>query len=293
LNADCCGQIGLAATVLSGDLEGRSTSVDASGADTYACPTTGTRETDLLPCSSAHVRQVGTVTVQVPHSHVTGSVGAANLLRIVAPATSTTAKIDRDAAGTNEDGVIDVNASRTLGTVQIGGFPASGMVPPSGMSATQTSDTNYCVRLVGYQDSVVAVAGESTTTDPSATVSAGSFYYYSGSGYSNKAVTDSTLDTLTVTCSRTQLVGLSTVTWRVTVASGGITHATTATSETTDPADPDKRWDVQATTQPIEITVRYEYIVDGVTEINLAATFDPGALLARGIYEPPPAVQGA
>jgi type II secretory pathway pseudopilin PulG len=293
LNADCCGQIGLSATVLSGDLEGRSASVDASAADAFACPTTGTRETDLLPCSSAHVRQIGTVTVQVPHTHVTGSVGAANLLRVVAPATSTTARIDRDAAGTNEDGAIDVTATRTLGTVQIGGFPASGMLPPTGMSTTQTSDTNYCVRLVGYQDSVVAVAGESTTTDPTATIAAGTFHYYNGLTYSNRSATDATLDTLTVTCSTTQVVGLSTVTWRVTVASGGITHATTATSETSDPTDPDKPWDVQASTAPIEITVRYEYIVDGVTEINLAATFDPGALLARGIYEPPPAVQGA
>jgi type II secretory pathway pseudopilin PulG len=293
LNADCCGQIGLSATVLSGDLEGRSASVDASAADAFACPTTGTRETDLLPCSSAHVRQVGTATVQVPHTHVTGSVGAANLLRVVAPATSTTARIDRDAAGTNEDGAIDVTATRTLGTVQIGGFPASGMLPPTGMSTTQTSDTNYCVRLVGYQDSVVAVAGESTTTDPTATIAAGTFHYYNGLTYSNRSATDATLDTLTVTCSTTQVVGLSTVTWRVTVASGGITHATTATSETSDPTDPDKPWDVQASTAPIEITVRYEYIVDGVTEINLAATFDPGALLARGIYEPPPAVQGA
>ena len=293
LNADCCGQIGITANILSGDLESRSTSVDASAADTYACPTTGTRETDLLPCAGAHVRQVGTVTVTVPHSHVAGSVGSANLLRIVAPATTTTATIDRDAAGTNEDGVIDASATRTLGTVQIGGFPASGMVPPTGMSATQTSDTNYCVRLVGYQDTVRVVAGESTTTNPTASVSAGTFHYYNGLTYSSKATTDAALDTLTVTCSTTQLVGLSTVTWRVTVASGGITHGVTSTSQTTDPTDANKRWDVQSTVQPIEITVRYEFIVDGVTQINLAATFDPGALLARGIYEPPPAVQGA
>ena len=73
-----------------GDLEGRSTSVDASGADTNQCPTTGTRETDLLPCAGAHVRQVGTMTVEVPHTHVSSLVGTANLLRIVAPATNTT-----------------------------------------------------------------------------------------------------------------------------------------------------------------------------------------------------------
>jgi hypothetical protein len=174
--------------------------------------------------------------------------------------------------------------------VQIGGFPASGMTPPVGMSSTQTSDTNYCVRLVGYQDSVRVVAGESTSTNPTASVSAGTFHYFNGLTYSSKSATDSTLDTLTVTCSKTQLVGTSTVTWRVTVASGGIKHATATTAETSDPADTDIPWDAQAGTQPIEITVRYEFIVDGVTQINLATTFDPGDLLARGIYEPPPSV---
>jgi type II secretory pathway pseudopilin PulG len=290
----CCGQIGLRATVAAGDIEGRSVSVDASGIDTYACPTTGTRETDLLPCSGAHDRQVGTATVEVLHSHVLAPVGAANLLRVVSPATNTTVKIDRDAAAVGEDGLIDVVASRTLGTVQLGGFPTSGMTPPAGMSSTATNDTNYCVRLVGYQDTVRAVAGESTVTNPSASVTAGSFYYYSGSGYSNKAVTDPTLDTLTVTCSSgTQVVGASTALWRVTVVSGGIAHATTTTAQTTDPTDPTIRWDVQADTQPIEITIRYEFIVDGITQINLSATFDPGDLLAHGIYEPPPAQQGA
>ena len=289
----CCGQIGLRATVAAGDLEGRSASVDASGADTSACPTTGTRETDLLPCSSAHARQVGAATVEVLHSHVLAPVGASNLLRVVGPVTNTTVKIDRDAAAVGQDGLIDVAASRTLGTVQLGGFPTSGMTPPAGMSSTATNDTNYCVRLVGYSDTARSIAGESSATNPSASITAGTFYYYSGSGYSNKAVTDTTLDTLTVTCSSgTQVVGASTALWRVTVVSGGIAHATATTAQTTDPTDPTIRWDVQADTQPIEITIRYEFIVDGITQINLSATFDPGDLLAHGIYEPPPAQQG-
>lgn len=288
----CCGQIGLRATVAAGDLEGRSASVDASGVDTYACPTTGTRETDLLPCASAHSRQVGIATVEVFHSHVLAPVGVANLLRVVGPATNTSVKIDRDAAGVGQDGLIDVVASRTLGTVQLGGFPTSGMTAPAGMSSAATNDTNYCVRLVGYTDTARSVAGESSATSPSASISAGNFYYYSGSGYSNKAVTDATLDTLTVTCSKTQIVGASTATWRVTVISGGIVQASTTTAQTADPTDSQIRWDASASTQPIEITIRYEFIVDGVTQINVLATFDPGDLLARGIYGPPPA-QGA
>jgi hypothetical protein len=287
--------VGLRANIVAGDLEGRGASVDASGSDAYACPTTGTREADLLPCAGGHVRQVGTVTVEVLHAQLLAALGPANLLRVVAPATDTTAWIDRDVGGTNEDGLIDVRVNRTLGTIQLGGFPSAGMTAPSGMSTTQTNDTNYCVRLVGYTDTARAVAGESTSTNPSASITAGTFYYYtgSGSGYSNKATTDSSLDTLTVTCSKTQLVGASSVTWRVTVDSGELVHGTTATAQTVDPTDGDKRWDVSASTHPIEITLQYELIVDGITQIDLLSTFDPGDLLAHGIYGPPPATQGA
>jgi len=294
LNTDCCDQIGLSASVPAGDQEHRATSVDAAGTDTYACPTTGTRETDLLLCAAGHIRQVGTVTVSIPVTHVTPTVGSANLIRVVGPATDTTVKIDRDASGgTAEDGLIDVVATRTLGTVQLGGFPSSGMTAPTGMSSTQTLDTNYCVRLVGYADTARAIAGERTATDPSASVSAGTVFYYNGAGYSNKTATDATLDSLAVTCSKTQLVGPSTVTWRVTVTStdGGINHATTTTSQTADPLDVQTRWDAEAKVRPVEITIRYEYIVDGVTQVNLKATFDPGDLFTHGIYQPPPAAQ--
>jgi type II secretory pathway pseudopilin PulG len=294
LNADCCLQIGLTASVPSGDQEHRATSVDAAGTDTYACPTTGTRETDLLLCSAGHVRQVGTITVAIPVTHVTPTVGSANLFRVVGPVTDTTVKIDRDASGgTAEDGLIDVVATRSLGTVQLGGFPSSGMAAPTGMSSTQSLDTNYCVRLVGYADTARAIAGERTSTNPSASLTGGTVFYYNGSGFSSKAATDATLDSLAVTCSKTQLVGLSTVTWRVTVNSsdGGINHATTTTSQTADPLDTQTRWDAEATVRPVEITIRYEYIVDGVTQVNLKATFDPGDLFTHGIYQPPPAAQ--
>jgi hypothetical protein len=289
LNTDCCNQIGLIASVPAGEQEHRSASVAAKVTDTYACPTTGTREIDSLSCAGGHVRGAGTTTVSIPVTHVTPGVGAANLVRIVASGVDTIATIDRDAsAGTSEDGLIDVSTSRTLGTVQLGGFPPSGMTAPAGMSTTQSLDTNYCVRLVGYSDTARAIAGERQATNPSASISAGTFFYYNGAGYSSKSVTDPTLDTLTVTCATPVS---SNPRWRVTVIAGGITHATTTTSQTADPADAQTRWDAEAITHPIEITIRYEYIVNGVTEVNLKATFDPGDLFAHGIYQPPPAAQ--
>jgi hypothetical protein len=68
-----------------------------------------------------------------------------------------------------------------------------------------------------------------------------------------------------------------------------VKRASTSTSQTADPADAQTRWDVEAITSPIEITIRYEYIVNAVHEIDLTATFDPGDLFAHGIYQPPPA----
>jgi type II secretory pathway pseudopilin PulG len=290
LNSDIPGQIGLIASVPSGDVEHRSATVSATAADTYACPTTGVRETDQLSCVGGDVREMGTTTVSLPVTHVTPLVGAANLIRVVGPPSSTTVASDRDAStGTSEDGLIDVSTTRTLGTVQLGGFPPSGMTAPAGMSTTQTLDTNYCVRLVGYSDTARAIAGERTATNPSASVSAGTFWYYNGAGYSSKSATDATLDTLTVTCSKTQVVGINNVTWRVTVAAGGVKHATSSTSQTADPGDAQTRFDAQAIVQPIEIKIRYEYLVDGVHQLDLSATFDPGDLVAHGIYQAPPA----
>lgn len=296
LNADCCNQIGLIASVPAGEQEHRSASVAAKVTDTYGCPTTGTRETDSLSCAGGHVRAAGTTIVSIPVTQVTPTVGAANLVRIVASGVDTIATIDRDASsGPSEDGLIDVSTSRTIGTVQLGGFPPSGMTAPGGMSSAQTLDTNYCVRLVGYTDSARAIAGERQATDPSAAISAGTLFYYNSatSTFLNKAVTDATLDSLAVTCVKSQLVSGANVTWRVSVTSadGGIKHATTTTSQTADPADAQTRWDAEAITHPIEITIRYEYIVNGVTEVNLKATFDPGDLFAHGIYQPPPAAQ--
>jgi Tfp pilus assembly protein PilV len=294
LNADCCNQIGLVASVPAGEQEHRSTSVAAKVTDTYACPTTGTRETDSLSCAGGHVRAAGTATVSIPVTHVTPTVGAANLVRIVASGVDTIATIDRDAsAGTSEDGLIDVSTTRTLGDVYLGGFPSSGMTPPAGMLATQTDPRNYCVRLVGYSDSARAIAGERQATNPSAPLPAGTFSYYNGASYTTLSVTSAALDSLPVICdSGFQTVGTHTVKWRVTVAVGGIKRATLGpTSQTADPADVQTRWDAQAISHPIEITVRYQYIVDGVDEINLLATFDPGDLLAHGIYQPPPAAQ--
>jgi len=103
-------------------------------------------------------------------------------------------------------------------------------------------------------------------------------------------VTSSSLDTLAFTCSKTQSVSGSSVTWRVDVSSGGISHALVpAYTETTDATDTQIKKEVEATVQPITITFRYRLIVEGATEIDLTTVVNPGTLSARGVYGPPPA----
>ena len=55
----------------------------------------------------------------------------------------------------------------------------------------------------------------------------GTFFYYnsSTSSYSSLAATSSSLSTLAFNCTKTQTIGGKSVTWRVTVSSGGITPA--------------------------------------------------------------------
>lgn len=287
LNTDCCNEMGIRLTVPSGDLGGVGVSTQAKATDPYACPPDGTAETDSMACAGARFRQGGAITAELPFTHVVSGLGPANLLRVAAPAaTYTTAVAERDAV-TGYDGLMDVRASRTFGTIQIGGFPTSGMTAPTGMSTTATNDTNYCLRISGFTSNASLFVGPRTATNPSASV-AGTLFYYNGAGYSSKTLTDATLSTLSVNCSSTQTVSGKTVTWQVSVAAGGITPGSTTTSQTTDPGDAQTRSEAVATTTPPSLTVRYVLTVNGVIEDDLTLTTAFGSLRAQGVYGEPP-----
>jgi hypothetical protein len=213
--------------------------------------------------------------------------GPANLLRVAAPSTTyTTAVAERDLV-TGYDGLMDVRASRTFGTIQIGGFPTSGMTAPTGMSTTATNDTNYCLRIANYTSSVSLFVGPRTATDPAASVS-GTLFYYNGSGYSSKTLTDATLSTLSVNCTSTQTVSGKTVIWQVSVTAGGATAGSSTTSQTADPTDSQTRTEAQASTTPPSLTVRYVLTVNGTIENDLTLTTSFGSLRAEGVYGEPP-----
>jgi hypothetical protein len=289
LQSDTPGQIGLQLTVPAGQLGNANVSTSAKAADTYACPPSGTRENDSLLCSGAQVKQVNTMTAAVPFSHVV-ALGTANVVRVTGPSAYSTAAAERDAV-TSYDGLMDVQATRTLPDVYLGGFPTSGMTALTGMSATNTNASNYCMYLTGYADTARVYAGARTATGPAASVTGGTFFYYNSatSSYSSLAATSSSLSTLAFNCTKTQTIGGKSVTWRVTVSSGGITPASVPTfTNRVSATDSQVHYEVEANVQPIKIVFKYELIIDSVTEVSLTTTVDPGTLIAKAVYGPPP-----
>jgi type II secretory pathway pseudopilin PulG len=308
LQPDCCGLIGPQFTVPAGTSGGVSATVAALSTDTYKCPVSGAWEIDALPCSGASTQQAGTLTVVTPFDHQVSGLGLATLVRVTAPSASSTASVDRDPVS-GKSGILDVRVSRTLGNIYLGGLPTSGLIAPVGMSTSSSNDANYCVRIVGYQDSAQAVSGQQTTTNPSATITVpppgmfGTIYLYNANtpGFSSYAVTDSAIDTVdldaltssVVRCETTGIVGTQTVTWRVSVDIGGITHATTSISQTTDPIEGvNTKLEVEARATPVQVTLRYELIANGVHEVDVTINTNLGELLARSMYGPPPPAQG-
>jgi type II secretory pathway pseudopilin PulG len=290
IQSDCCDEIGLQLAAAAGQVGDSAVSTAAKATDAAACPPSGTRETDSLSCAGARVKQVNAVTAVTPVDHA-AAVGDATVVRLAAPASYSTATAERDAVS-GQNGLVDVQASRTLGNIYLGGYPTSGMTAPSGMSVTNTSENNYCMRITGYADTARIYAGARAATAPAASITGGTFYYYdSGTGtYLSKAVTDPSLSTLTINCTpASQTIGGKTVTWKVTVAAGDITPASVpaATNQTLS-TDSQTRLEQEATVSPIKVTFRFRIIVNSTDEVDLKVTIDPGTLVARGIYGPPP-----
>ena len=277
-------------TAPAGQVGNAAVSTAAKTADASACPPTGTRENDSLPCSGARVRQINTVTAVTPVDHVV-AIGTPTVVRMTAPGSDSTAIAERDAVS-GQSGLVDVQATRTLGGVYLGGFPTSGMTAPTGMSATNTADNNYCMRVTGYGDTARVYAGARSATAPAASITGGSFIYYNSgtSSYVTRSVSDATLSTLAFTCTTTQVISGATVIWRVTVNAGGVTPATVPAAKNQVLAtDSQVRLEQEATVQPIKVTFRYQVIVNGTNEVDLTVSVDPGTLSARGVYGPPPA----
>ena len=143
-------------------------------------------ETDALPCSSAGSRQANTSEASVTFTHP-GSLGRAVVAAIAGTdvVTRTASDLRRESTGAvcTGRGCIRSRATRALGTVSLGGLPAS-FVAPSDWDG-------YFIRLSSYRAEAVAHAGE-TAAASAATITDGSIKYWTGSGYATCTLADPT-----------------------------------------------------------------------------------------------------
>jgi type II secretory pathway pseudopilin PulG len=161
---------------------GEAISATAAGG-TNACPPVppaSTQESDLQPCGGAKVQQAGASRIVAylyqdldADDLVDLELGETTLASVGPAPVPTTVFTDRELVS-DEDGNIENSASRTLGTVSIGGLPE--FVPaPAGWG------TSF-LELTGYSDAVATAAGTSAA-DPTTSI-AGTLSYWSGGGYS-------------------------------------------------------------------------------------------------------------
>ncbi|MEA2580594.1 MAG: hypothetical protein QOE83_1486 [Actinomycetota bacterium] len=269
-----------------------------SASATNVCPPpTATGETDSLPCGGSRAQQGGSLTAVLSLNGISPSVGTATVSQIQQAASSPdTAFVNRVAFGTTalcaptstSDGCLEESVSRTFGTINIGGLP-TGMTAPSGWSGASAWN-GYFLSIVGYQDTASAAAGINAPL-PTATVAAGTVYYWNGSGYSNLSATSASLSAGTFTPSFTssQTVAGHTVVVNMSLQSSSTTAATTSTSATPATSGSVTRTDVTASVIPPRTTVLYTLSVDGVTKVNLSILVNLKSMDVRGSYAAAPA----
>ena len=108
LQPDPGGEIGAKLTAPTGDTAIAGLSTTAKLADTFACPPSGTRETDNLPCTSVQSQLGGAMTVVTPLTHALSALGPATLVKVAAPSAASKATVERDVSGTaGDDGLVD------------------------------------------------------------------------------------------------------------------------------------------------------------------------------------------
>ena len=273
---------------------GEAISATAAGG-TNACPPVppaSTQESDLQPCGGAKVQQAGVSRIVAYLYQDLDADDVADLelgettLASVGPASvPTTVFTDRELVS-DEDGNIENSASRTLGTVSIGGLPE--FVPaPAGWG------TSF-LELTGYSDAVATTAGTSAA-DPTTSI-AGTLSYWSGGGYS-------TVDlgaTPEYSLSNLEFIHVADV-----ADANGVPHqiqiriatvdsismgSVPATSESSEgcPAG-GCTTEARATVgSPIIGSLTYELWIDGVQIVDTRIDVSLGTLSSKSIYGPTP-----
>ena len=273
---------------------GEAISATAAGG-TNACPPVppaSIQESDLQPCGGAKVQQAGVSRVvaylyQDTDGDETADLelGETTLASVAAASAPTTVFTDRELVS-DEDGYIENSASRSLGTVSIGGLPEF-VPPPTGWGAS-------FVELTGYTDAVTTAAGTSAV-DPTTSI-AGVLSYWNGAGYS----TIDLADTPEYTLSNLELVHqadvadansvLHQIQIRIatvdTISMGSV--PTTSESSEGCPAGGCTSEARATVGSPIIGSFTYELWIDGAQVVDTEIHVSLGSLSSKSIYGPTP-----
>ena len=279
-----------------------STSAESAGAVTATagspCPPTivsATGQTDTISCSGAGYTPGSAVGSTITLGSTTPALGTFTLVDAATPTAAALAPLwafaDRVTnpqtngctPGVNTDGCLALSASRTIGTIKLGGIP-------SGMASPGAAWAGALVQLVGYTDAATAAvgtgAGASWVAAP-----AGSLQYWNGSSYDSIVMTAVNAGS-PATASVTGSVGGKPVTVTMTIDRVNSTNASTTAgwTDTVSPTPTGKLTSGSHSSAPV-IVMRYQVTVQGYGQpvVDLTLTINLGTLDIDASFQPTPA----
>jgi hypothetical protein len=254
-----------------------------------------TAESDSLPCSGASVQQ-GTAMVAVAHLHdLSPDVGDANLARAGVTTTNTAKafvnRVNIPAPGgagctpaASTDGCIASSASRTFGSIRLGGLPSAFASPFSGGSG---NCGGYFLSIVSYSDAATAAAGYGSPL-PVPTAPSGTLYYWDSASSSCVAVALNAITGLDKTYTTTQKVNGTNVTVTINTVIAGMQAGSTSSTETPTTGGSVTRTDASAQVIAPTMSVHYLMTKPAETMMDVTATVNLGTLTVDATYTPAP-----
>jgi type II secretory pathway pseudopilin PulG len=253
-------------------------------------------EVDSLPCGGAAVQQTNPTTAVIRLNGASPPLGDVNVVGIAPASTDLIWALSNrvtnpapanagctPAGGTN--GCIASSASRTYGSIRLGGLPAN-------MTSPFTGNCNgYFLTMSGYSDSAKAAAGEGAPL-ATANLPAGNLYYWNQSTSTCTAIAlnSGTLAGLNISYATTQVVASTNVTATISTVPASTTAASASTvSSPSNSSNPQPtRTDESAQVVAPTITIRYTLTTATDTIMDVTETINLGTLTVDATYAPAP-----
>jgi type II secretory pathway pseudopilin PulG len=262
------------------------------------CPpsnVSATPENDALACAGASYVQPSDASAVATIGSTTPNLGSFDIARVSASATTNPAPLraishrvtnpttNVCSPTANTDGCTTLTATRSFGTIALGGLP-SGFGTPTGWLGS-------FLRITNYADSATASVGTgSPFPTSSASTPAGQLLIYNGTGYESVNLT-SDLTAVTRTRSISATVSGQTVTATFTLDGSQAANSSASTTSTPTTTGSIERTDATAQVVSPVIVLRYQLAISGGTGtvLDLTTTLNLGALDLDASYVPKPA----